>query len=41
MRDKGQQTSLRVVPSDWDLVIWEIRTERDSYLGSLNLSMTL
>ena len=28
-------------PSDWDLVIWEIGTERDLHLGSLNLLKTL
>ena len=41
MRDKDQQTSLRVVPSNWNLVIWEIRTEKNSYLGFLDLSKTL
>ena len=41
MRDESQQTLLRVVLSNWDLVIWEIETERDSHLGSLDLLRTL
>ena len=32
---------MRVVPSDWGLVIWEIGIERDLCLGSLDLLRTL